>query len=51
MIKRIAIVAAAAAAIASALPVTTASAQDVGVAVGPGGVTVGAVGRDRYYRD
>ncbi|MET0705787.1 MAG: hypothetical protein ABWY64_00665 [Tardiphaga sp.] len=55
MIKQFAIIAVAAASISSAIP---ASAQDIGVGVGPGGVTVGAVGRDRYrepdreyYRD
>jgi hypothetical protein len=48
MIKRFAIIAVAAAGIGTALPVTTASAQEIGVGVGPGGVTVGAVGRDRY---
>lgn len=48
MIKQLAIIAVAAAGISSAVP---ASAQDVGVAVGPGGVTVGAVGRDRYRDD
>ncbi|UGV27715.1 hypothetical protein E0H22_19745 [Rhodopseudomonas boonkerdii] len=51
MIKHVAIIAVAAAAIGTALPVTSASAQEIGVGVGPGGVTVGAVGRDRYYRD
>jgi hypothetical protein len=55
MIKHFAIIAVAAAAISSSIP---ASAQEIGVGVGPGGVTVGAVGRDRYrepdrdyYRD
>jgi hypothetical protein len=48
MIKHLAIIAVAAAGIGSAIP---AKAQDVGVAVGPGGVTVGAVGRDRYRDD
>lgn len=55
MIKHLAIVAVAAAAISSAIP---AKAQELGVGVGPNGVTVGAVGRDRYrdgerdyYRD
>lgn len=51
MIKHLAIVAVAAASIGTALPVTTASAQEIGVGVGPNGVTVGAVGRDRYHRD
>jgi hypothetical protein len=58
MVKHFAIIAVAAAAIGSALPLTTASAQNIGVGVGPNGVTVGAVGRDRYrdydrdyYRD
>jgi hypothetical protein len=45
MIKHLAIIAVAAAGISSAVP---AKAQDIGVGVGPGGVTVGAVGRDRY---
>jgi hypothetical protein len=51
MIKHIAIIAVAAAGICSAVP---ASAQDIGVGVGPNGVTVGAVRPDRYpdrYRD
>ena len=53
--KHIAIIAVAAAAISSAIP---ASAQEIGVGVGPGGVTVGTVRGDRYrdpdrdyYRD
>jgi hypothetical protein len=48
MIKHLAIIAVAAAGISSAIP---AKAQDIGVGVGPGGVTVGAVGRDRYRDD
>ena len=55
MIKQFAIMAVAAAAITSAIP---AKAQEIGVGVGPGGVTVGAVRGDRYrdpdrdyYRD
>jgi hypothetical protein len=48
MIKQLAIIAVAVAGISSAVP---ASAQDIGVGVGPGGVTVGAVGRDRYRDD
>jgi hypothetical protein len=48
MIKQLAIIAVAAAGISSAVP---ASAQDIGVGVGPRGVTVGAVGRDRYRDD
>jgi hypothetical protein len=55
MIKRLAIMAVAAAAISSSIP---ASAQNIGVGVGPDGVTVGAVRGDRYrdpdrdyYRD
>jgi hypothetical protein len=55
MMKHIAIIAVAAAAITSAIP---ASAQEIGVGVGPGGVTVGTVRGDRYrdpdrdyYRD
>jgi hypothetical protein len=45
MIKRLAITAAALAAFCSAIP---ASADDVGIAVGPGGVTVGTSNHDRY---
>lgn len=45
MIRQIAIIAVAAAGISSAIP---AKAQDIGVGVGPGGVTVGAVRGDRY---
>ncbi len=55
MMKRLAIMAVAAAAIGSSIP---ASAQNIGVGVGPDGVTVGAVRGDRYrdpdrdyYRD
>jgi hypothetical protein len=48
MIKHLAIIAVAAAGISSAIP---AKAQDIGVGVGPNGVTVGAVGRDRYRDD
>jgi hypothetical protein len=55
MLKRIAILAVAAAAIGTSIP---ASAQNFGVGVGPDGVTVGAVRGDRYrdrdrdyYRD
>jgi hypothetical protein len=57
MIKHLAIIAVAAAGISSAVP---ASAQDIGVGVGPRGVTVGAapdryrereVVRERDYRD
>ena len=55
MMKHFAIMAVAAAAITSAIP---AKAQEIGVGVGPGGVTVGAVRGDRYrdpdrdyYRD
>ena len=47
MIKHLAIIAVAAAGISSAIP---AKAQDVGVGIGPNGVTVGAV-RDDRYRD
>ncbi len=55
MIKHLAIIAVAAMAISTSIP---ASAQNVGVGVGPDGVTVGAVRGDRYrdpdrdyYRD
>ncbi|CAN5528981.1 hypothetical protein BH11PSE4_BH11PSE4_20440 [soil metagenome] len=49
MIKHLAIIAVAAAGICSAVP---ASAEQIGVGIGPGGVTVGAVPdrhRDREY--
>lgn len=58
MIKQLAIIAVVATGIGSAIPMTSAGAQEIGVGVGPNGVTVGAVGRDRYrdpdrdyYRD
>ncbi|NVN88212.1 MAG: hypothetical protein HXX15_19195 [Rhodopseudomonas sp.] len=45
MIKRLAITAAALAALCSAIP---AGAEEVGIGVGPGGITVGTSNHDRY---
>ena len=45
MIKQFAIIAVAAAALGTSIP---ANAQNIGVGVGPDGVTVGAVRGDRY---